>query len=94
MQYLKDEEKKNGGGTGNEVVEAMATGEEKKKGGGSNVLEAMVTVENFGQRVMDEDSRNVLRALLASCNEIARLLKCMVVLCMVVLLLVIVQLLK
>ena len=43
---------------------------------------------------MDEDNRNVLRALLASSKEIARLLKCMVVVCMVVLFLVIVQMLK
>jgi hypothetical protein len=90
VQYLKD----NSGGGDNEIVDAMATGEEKKKCGGDNVLEAMTTVESFGQRVMDEDSRNVLRALLASSKEIARLLKCMVVVCIVVLFLVIVQMLK
>ena len=43
MQYLKD----NSGGGGNEIVEAMATGEEKKCGG-DNVLEAMTTIESFG----------------------------------------------
>ena len=43
---------------------------------------------------MDEGSRNVLRALLASSKEIVRLLKCMVVLCMVVLFLLIVQMFK
>ena len=49
VQYLKD----NYGGGDNEIVEALATCEEKK-GGGDNVLEAMTTVESFGQRVMDK----------------------------------------